>query len=112
MNLPGLKVSVKQTDRIACLGQNSILLTQNLNNPKPIDINAMMPLINEKVSSIKSQYHCMKIIRDTIGFLNPNQIPVDVSDQPVICVFERSTVTLSFKFWSRIVSLYVRGSTY
>ena len=43
----------------------------------------MMPLINEKVSSIKSQHHCMKIIRDTIGFLNPNQIPVDVSDQPV-----------------------------
>ena len=44
----------------------------------------MMPLINEKVSSIKSQYHRMKIIRDTIGFLNPNQIPVDVSgDQPV-----------------------------
>ena len=57
----------------------------NLKSQKcnPIGINALMPLINEKVSSIKSQYHCMKIIRDTTNYINPDQIPVDVSDQPV-----------------------------
>ena len=48
-----------------------------------VGINSLMPLINQKISSLKSQFHCMNIIRDTIEFINPNQVPVDVSDQPV-----------------------------
>ena len=50
---------------------------------KAVGIDLLMPVINVKVSSLKSQIHCMKIIRDTIKCLNPNQIPVDVSDQQV-----------------------------
>ena len=76
--------SVSQANRHNCLPWSKFhSVNSEFKQSKPIDINAMMPLINEKVSSIKSQYHCMKIIRDTIGFLYPNQIPVDVSDKPV-----------------------------
>ena len=46
-------------------------------------IHSMMPPINKKVASIEAQYHCMTIIKDTIGFINGDQVPVDVSDQPV-----------------------------
>ena len=42
-----------------------------------------MPLINEKVATLKSQFHCMNIIKGTIKSINPHQIPIDVSDQPV-----------------------------
>ena len=42
-----------------------------------------MPLIGEKVNSLKAQYHCMSIIKKTIHFINESQIPVDASDQPV-----------------------------
>ena len=38
---------------------------------------------NAKVSTLKAQFHCMNIIKDTIQHINPTQIPVDVSDQPV-----------------------------
>ena len=76
--------SVSQANQHNCLPWSKFhSVNSEFKQSKSIDINAMMPLINEKVSSIKSQYHCMKIIRDTIGFLNPNQIPVDVSDQPI-----------------------------
>ena len=50
---------------------------------KTVGIQALMPLINEKVSSLKAQFHCMTIIRNTINFINKNQIPVDVSDQNI-----------------------------
>ena len=42
-----------------------------------------MPLINKKVATLKAQFHCMNIIKDTINFINPTQVPIDVSDQPV-----------------------------
>ena len=67
--------SFSQANRHNCLLWSKFhSVNTEFKQSKPIDINAMMPLINEKVSSIKSQYHCMKIIRDTIGFLNPNQV--------------------------------------
>ena len=46
-------------------------------------VNAILPLIPEPVHTLNMQYHCMKIIMQTVNFLNPGQIPVDVSDQPV-----------------------------
>ena len=46
-------------------------------------VNAIPPLIPEPVHTLIMQYHCMKIIMQTVNFLNPGQIPVDVSDQPV-----------------------------
>ena len=44
---------------------------------------ALKPLIGEKVNTLNGQYHCMKIIKEDTNFINPNQKPVDVSDQPV-----------------------------
>ena len=44
---------------------------------------SLMPLINEKVSLLKVQHHIMSIVQKAIKFLNSNQVPIDVSDQPV-----------------------------
>ena len=44
---------------------------------------SLMPLINEKVNTLKAQYHTMNIIKKTIKFTNEGEIPVDVSNQPV-----------------------------
>ena len=46
-------------------------------------INLILPLIPKPVHTLKTQYHCMDIAKKTIAFLNPNQTPVDVCDQPV-----------------------------
>ena len=43
----------------------------------------LLPLINQKVETLQSQFHCMNIIKNTIHYINPNQVPVDISDQPV-----------------------------
>ena len=45
-----------------------------------------MPLINEKVNTLKSQYHCMRIIKKTINFTNKGQVPIETSDQPVYAI--------------------------
>ncbi len=45
--------------------------------------NALKPLIGEKVSTLKAQYHCMNIIKKDANFINRSQKPIDVSDQPV-----------------------------
>ena len=34
------------------------------------------------VHTLETQYHCMQITKNTIAFLNPNQTPTDVYDQP------------------------------
>ena len=44
---------------------------------------SLMPLINEKVSTLKAQYNCMEIIKNTKNVINSGHIPIDVSDQPV-----------------------------
>ena len=46
-------------------------------------IHSMLPPMKKKVASVEAQYHCMRIIRKTIKFLNENQVPTDVWDQPV-----------------------------
>ena len=39
-----------------------------------------MPLINETVSTLKAQYNCMEIIKNTKNVINFDHIPIDVSD--------------------------------
>ena len=41
---------------------------------------SLMPLINEKVSTLKAQYNCMEIIKNTKNVINFDHIPIDVSD--------------------------------
>ena len=49
-------------------------------------INSILPLIKEPVHTLKSQYHCMNIIKATISNINPGQIPADTCDQPVYAI--------------------------
>ena len=45
-----------------------------------IAMSSLMPLINEKVSTLKAQYNCMEIIKNTKNVINFDHIPIDVSD--------------------------------
>ena len=45
-------------------------------------------MIDKKVASLKAQFHCITIIKKTIGLINQDQIPVDVSYQPVFALSE------------------------
>ena len=47
------------------------------------EIHSVIAPINKKVASVEAQYHCMSIVHKIIKFLNENQNPIDVSDQPV-----------------------------
>ena len=74
-------------------------------------IHSMLPLI-KKVAYMKAQYHCMSIIHKTIKFLNENQIPTDVSDQPV-CAYSKEVqwrhslfLALPHYFWSWKIFVY------
>jgi len=54
--------------------------------PSKTGIHSLMPLISEKVNTLKSQYHCMSIIKKTSYHLNSKQVPIDTSDQPVFAL--------------------------
>ena len=57
------------------------IMPQNVANLREKE--TILPLIREKVNSLNCQYHCMNIIMDTIGEINPSQTSVDVCDQPI-----------------------------
>ena len=44
-------------------------------------LNAVIP---KKVHTLATQYHCMKILKRTVNFLNPGQTPIDTCDQSVL----------------------------
>ena len=71
--------------RYSCLILKTVANGQNNILPSTVTpgIHLMLPPINKKVASVEAQYHCMGIIHKTIKFFNENQIPFDVSDQPV-----------------------------
>ena len=46
-------------------------------------MSAILPLIDAPIHTLDTQYHCMKIFEKTTLLLNPGQIFVDESDQPV-----------------------------
>ena len=64
-------------------GWSSYHARKQRNIVKMKDTSSIMPLIREKVHTLDTQYHCMKIIRDTIAEINCQQTPLDVCDQPV-----------------------------
>ena len=47
------------------------------------EILTILPIINKEVHRLNTQFHCMKIIKDTINGVNPGQTPVDLCDQPI-----------------------------
>ena len=47
------------------------------------DISSILPLIDAPVHTLDTQYHCMEIVEKTAQLLNPDQICVYESDQPV-----------------------------
>ena len=52
-------------------------------------ITSILPLIDKPVHTLKAQHHCMSIIADTIREINPDQIPINSCDQPVLtCIME------------------------
>ena len=47
--------------------------------------NVLLPLIPQPVHTLQTHYHCMKVIKETVNFLNPEQTHIDCCDQPIIC---------------------------
>ena len=59
---------------------------------------SLKPLINEKVNTPKSQYHCMGIIKKTINFTNKGQVPIDASNQPVYAISKEVKIRYSSEY--------------
>ena len=56
---------------------------KNMFTPSILGKYVLLPLIPQPVHTRQTQYHCMKIIRRTANFLNPEQTPVGCCDEPV-----------------------------
>ena len=57
--------------------------SQSSRHTRKPDSSAILSLIDEPIQTIDTQYHCMEIVEKTTQLLNPGQICVNESDQPV-----------------------------
>ena len=44
------------------------------------DFTAVLPLLHEKIHTLRIQYHCMNTVTNTINKVNTRQTPVDLCD--------------------------------
>lgn len=58
-------------------------------NCNPTDITSLLPLFEEEAKSITMIHHAMNLIRKTVQFLNPGQIPVVAFDQPLYALAKK-----------------------
>ena len=57
--------------------------SQRSHHTRKPDISAILPLIDASIRTLYTQYHCIEIVERTTQLLNPGQICVHESDQPV-----------------------------
>ena len=57
--------------------------SQRSHHTRKPDISAILPLIDAPIHTLDTQCHCMEIVEKTTQLLNPGQICVDESHQPV-----------------------------
>ena len=57
--------------------------SQRSHHTRKPDDSAILPLIDAPVHTLDTQHHCMEILEKMIQLLNPGQICVDESDQPL-----------------------------
>ena len=89
---------LNQADSETCVAWSSFHAKSfNIEDQCP-GINALMPLINKKVSTLEAQYHLMCIIKKVIHYINKHQIPIDVSDQPVFAHSKQLQLRLPMEF--------------
>ena len=73
--------------------------------PSPSGINTILPLHRDKVSTFNMQSHLMHLNMKWTNILNPNQTPVDVSDQPVYALTKELILRFPEEF-SKYFSLF------
>ena len=74
---------------------------------------SLMPLMKERVNTLKSQYHCMGIIKRTISFTNTGQVPIVASDHSVYTISEKvQTCTWTIRTWTKKIHTCIRRSSY
>ena len=60
-----------------------LILSQKSHHTIKPNISAILPLIDASIHTLYTQYHCIEIVERTTQLLNPGQIYVHESDQPV-----------------------------
>ena len=82
----------------ACTPWSSFHSKEIMETNKCPGINALMPMINKKVSTLDAQYHIMCMVKKLICHINQHQIPIDVSDQPVFALSKELQLRLPLMF--------------
>ena len=72
--------------------------SQRSHHTRKADISAIFPLIDAPIHTLDTQYHCMEVVEKTTQLLNPGQIRVDESDQPVYKLSKELQWRFSDKF--------------
>ena len=68
-----------------------------------VGINSIMPMLSDKVCTLKMQCHCMDMIIQIVNVLNPGKTPVDACDCPVYALIKRSSDQISSEIQKLLV---------
>ena len=85
-------------DNVYIPGWASHHASQQRGIQSPPGINTILPLHRDNISTFNMQSHLMHLNMKWTNILNPNQTPVDVSDQPVYALTKELILRFSDKF--------------
>ena len=68
------------------------------NTSSHVGINSIMPMLSDKVSTLKMQCHCMDMNIQIVNGLNPGQTPVDACDCPVYALTKEAQIRFPLKY--------------
>ena len=84
------KREIKWLEHIASLNKFTSDSSRSVDNARKDDmkivprINSTLPLLRQQsVATYSIQKHCIEVAKNAIDALNPGQVTVDTSDQPV-----------------------------
>ena len=89
---------LESAEKTQCIPWSSFHSTTTSSIDQTPGINALMPLINKKVSTLEAQYHIMSMVKKIVQYVNHNQVPIDVSDQPVFALSKELQLRLPQMF--------------
>ena len=73
----------KQSDSVSDTSWSVYHSKKDVTSEREICLYSILPLLRQNVNSFSMQKHCIEITKAAVALLNPDQVVVDVSDQPV-----------------------------
>ena len=80
------QTSLEEKKNVSWPAHHSTTDRQQNTSPSLSVISALLPLFPDQAKSVAMIWHAMDVIKASVNYLNPGQVPVIATDQPLFAV--------------------------